>query len=1194
LVLDPAQDAARGKLKRFYEYMGVDKRSSQINRPEGFCEDMINLIYSKQNEHRKRKGYKAIAGTGGGHGLFPYSKFNMTTGSVETKILSISSTVQELQDDEITISYSGASVCTVSVIYDTSTEDWRVKITEGGSEVLNFDCGEVIDESSSGKTLADLKTAIDAVTNFSSSISGTTTTHAGFLNMVVSKSFTAETGATLKAHHWENVNAVQSNMLSWFEENKDNDEFENCKPINWRGSAYFPNPGEYKMLKWDGQTLYKAGVPKPTLPTVEETNAASGVAEITDVTCRAYAGIAEVFEITCVADDTGIPEISEVDIDKANINSFHEKYFTIYDKNGRVDVWFDSTGSGVQPSSGANRYIEVTLTTNGTHNIAEDLKDAMDADSQFSATRDGDTVTITDAENGARSDISEGTLSGGEIDVAELQEGTSGLRKRYFKIYSGSTSIAAWMKTVSVADTAPGNDCDENLQIDFTAGGTDEDIAEEVKDAIDADSRFSASRSGAVVTVTLASVGDQTDPSDSDSFGTGFTFNVTTQGRNTLEGTYFYVREDGNTQVAIWHGLSATPEPSHGAPRAIKVTLVGTETAAQVASQMATDVGADSAFSTSNPSSTVCRITDAANGARTNAVDGNSYHDSIVVQTEGVDSGLGQGDFIYRFRHRQVDANGKIISGNQTEDVTVTHSSAAKDSLITLFGAQADSGYNTQCAIVNGNQSGVTAITVDSGHTHVAGNQAYLINRATGKFVTRTISSVAASTINVDEEVDVSDDDVISNGLGIEIWRTKKDLTTFYYLDTIPNDSINGSFTWQDSKQDSELTVEWRDPLSDRSPPRAFKYLGLFGSVAVATGFLDDADKFEYSDWRESIEYWPISTNFEFTDTDRGDRNRALFRNNEVFVIGKAGPLNRLGSVHVITGFLDELLNFSREAKTESIGITSQNSIVELQPGANAYMTTKGPHLQIAGNVPSSISDRIEPIFTEQTFTNKQLALGRVVALNDAEGERIIFFLPVEPDTGTKYATDSSQVWVYDYSKDPEMNPRGRWFEWTNMNMAGGIIKVGNDIYFSERRFSTTTLEVEHYLYKIHNTGTIYDYADQNGPIESDLVLRYEDGGLPDIDKELTTIVLKALTAIGNAFSLSATVDLNRGQYLSAGGATLSFDGDGTESKSFTPKNSRHESFRLKISNSQMHKDICFSGFQAQLHYSHDETLETR
>jgi hypothetical protein len=95
----------------------------------------------------------------------------------------------------------------------------------------------------------------------------------------------------------------------------------------------------------------------------------------------------EITEVTCVADVAG---------------NLAGKYFRVYGPAGTaasvdttaaeqiVDFWFQVSGSGTQPASGAGRYVQVNVATNDSAiNVAAAIAQALAGDAGFSAGVDG-------------------------------------------------------------------------------------------------------------------------------------------------------------------------------------------------------------------------------------------------------------------------------------------------------------------------------------------------------------------------------------------------------------------------------------------------------------------------------------------------------------------------------------------------------------------------------------------------------------------------------------------------------------------------------------------------------------------------------------------------------------------------------------------------------------------------------------
>lgn len=83
-------------------------------------------------------------------------------------------------------------------------------------------------------------------------------------------------------------------------------------------------------------------------------------------------------------------------------------YFTIYDQNGSVAVWFDLYGDA-EPPHGDDRSIQVIVPPGSSANaLAALLSSTVGADSQFSSSVSANNVIITDSFNGVRQDAAYG------------------------------------------------------------------------------------------------------------------------------------------------------------------------------------------------------------------------------------------------------------------------------------------------------------------------------------------------------------------------------------------------------------------------------------------------------------------------------------------------------------------------------------------------------------------------------------------------------------------------------------------------------------------------------------------------------------------------------------------------------------------------------------------------------------------
>lgn len=1085
---------------------GVDLRSTNALRDPQYLISMKDCVYSPSNLFNKRKGFKAVATGSGAYGFGKLNIYNTTTGAITAEMVSIGNAgLQKATEVTLTIAYTGTNTCSVSLYFDPTNTQYYLKILEGTTVKLNQALGLGYDEAST-YTVATLATAISAISGglFTGTATGTTTISAALLSLTEGVVLTSTKSVALTAFSWATIYAPVADLFLWFYEYRNNDALNVCVPVSYRRSLFFPTLGSYGLIKYDGHAAYRAGVPSvPSLAGVE-TNAASASAEVTSIVTRQANGTAQVETVLVTSADTGSYETWTAQFNSGASASYSGKYMIAYDSAGSVALWFKVNSSDTIPVHGQDRAIMIDFHTYGTSgaNKATALAAALDADAAFSATSSSNVATVVSSAAGARTDVAYGTAPSDKMTLTTTNNGTSGYASKYFDIYeSSSARVSVWLNSGS--DTQPSTGASRYIAVSYTAGSSASTIATAIKNAVDADSAFAASVATATVTITHSTAGSHGVIGAGDS---GFTIGTTTAGIDALAGKYFTIY-DTNGSVAVWFSYAGATVPAHGLTRALAITTVTAGmTAAQVANELKLGLDADAQFVATVVSSTVT-CTDAATGPRKDASDVDTGF-TISVTTQGGAAGIGTGTYLYKATVIHKDYVGVEIEGNASiTPVSVVLSSGTKDALLTIGGVQADSGFNTGCARVNGGTTG-TSITVDSGHTVQAGDTVYL--KSGSAYVERTVVSTTTTNVTLNSSVTVLDDAIMSSGLRIAIYRTKVGGFDYFLVATIPNNSLDATFTYQDGALDSALTAQYIAPPVDLSPAGSFRSLALSrGGVGVGVGFGTDPDIIAYSDI-DSMEYWPADTNLASVPTDRGDRANAVIANNENVVIGKVDFDNIGGSIHSVTGTLDEFANFSLDKKSQSVGITSQAGCLEVSPGIFAYPTSGGIYAQLGSGIPTSMSDRIASAISGGTTANSKMALGRVTAVNDTQNERCLFFFPIEPLSGTKYATDDSMVWVFDYSRGFDGQPSNRWYEWTGINAAGGFVYMGDEIYFIEKRFSSYTETVQTNLYKFHNTGTQSDYEDHKTAITPTLTFGWQDTG--DISGEKDFLALKVLT----------------------------------------------------------------------------------
>lgn len=249
-------------VKSFINHNGLDLKSSDIVRDPKYSSGMLNAQYKKNGDIGKREGKRVSASSFGGSGLFNYRRINTENQQVEDILISVSDEVFRLYQSQITIAYTGASLSSVlELFFDPDAGEYKCQITEDTTLILDQGLGIGYDEASIF-TLADLKTAIDALTDYTMTIVGDTTVPAAFIDLIRVHNL-SNGDSEVEASYGVEVNSVSANPLPGNVTYQADENFENTTFVQLNNVLYMSN-GYDDMLKYDGQNLYRAGLPTPS------------------------------------------------------------------------------------------------------------------------------------------------------------------------------------------------------------------------------------------------------------------------------------------------------------------------------------------------------------------------------------------------------------------------------------------------------------------------------------------------------------------------------------------------------------------------------------------------------------------------------------------------------------------------------------------------------------------------------------------------------------------------------------------------------------------------------------------------------------------------------------------------------------------------------------------------------------------
>jgi hypothetical protein len=250
----------------FVDYGGLDLRSHDIDRKPRFAKDVENIELSDNNSLTCRPGQYALGLDHGGGGVKTYVR-QASDKSVVEEVIGIDSNLWRRKAITLSITYSGieenVSFSLIPVLNDDDTYTFHAYLEEGSATVLDEDLGVGINELTP-VAISALITAINGVTGFAATYTGSNTTPAAFLVPTLSEPLQASVAVQVTSGmYWEQVYCPTSTPFSAFWANVNRDDFENACLFN-NNNLLFIATGSGKLYKYDGLSTYAAGMPTPS------------------------------------------------------------------------------------------------------------------------------------------------------------------------------------------------------------------------------------------------------------------------------------------------------------------------------------------------------------------------------------------------------------------------------------------------------------------------------------------------------------------------------------------------------------------------------------------------------------------------------------------------------------------------------------------------------------------------------------------------------------------------------------------------------------------------------------------------------------------------------------------------------------------------------------------------------------------
>lgn len=462
---------------------------------------------------------------------------------------------------------------------------------------------------------------------------------------------------------------------------------------------------------------------------------------------------------------------------------------------------------------------------------------------------------------------------------------------------------------------------------------------------------------------------------------------------------------------------------------------------------------------------------------------GMKQHADLTVADDAAGTAFAIGEVhSYLAVYEYIDAKQNTVIGMPSN--INTHTQVANKDLNATITYLTDTDFNIDQCVVDGTQSGVNNILVDTGHPMQVGDFVFIDDGVSGEVTSRKITALPDAThITVDgAAVDVSDNDVIST-VRISLYRTEDHQSTptaptlFYLAKEFVNDSTGSTLAYTDSLSDANLSgnAQWVDPIKAHGLPPKCRYIDEWRGQLIMSGELTNVTTVYYGDI-ESPEYFP--PNDQSFIVDRKVMGlKAL--DNALYVFKKH-------SIDGVTGdFASDTFQVDKLSR-EGVGCSAHATIQEVQ-GQLYFLSDRGVYA-INNEGLTHIGSPIEPKFAiNNPFTFKQ-----ATAYVWQADKKYVLFMP-KFTAGTDYAIDAtSETYVYDYF-------RSSWLEWSNFNLMGGMAEKNGNVYKMSRDDSSGAV---YQLHKILQNANEYDYADHDSAISFSYKSPWFNMGEPSIWKK--------------------------------------------------------------------------------------------
>lgn len=520
------------------------------------------------------------------------------------------------------------------------------------------------------------------------------------------------------------------------------------------------------------------------------------------------------------------------------------------------------------------------------------------------------------------------------------------------------------------------------------------------------------------------------------------------------------------------------------------------------------------------------------------------------------------GTYVYWVTYEQVDNAGNIIEGVQSVTSSMTISAGPSNVDVIIQGIQPGSGFNTNCAVVDGAQTGVTTITVqNSPQTLKEGDTAFFIEESAA-VANGAQSNVTTVVVNAPHTLNDGDEVFFFDSSDVRQFRTvtSTTATSITFADQDPVTVSNGiDFSCERTRRITTVTetsitidgpavnVVHAQPISNNLKINVYRTTNG-GTIGRLVATLANNSLAATQTFQDSITDSGLGREYitPIRQPDLPPRCKYLLPYNNILIY--AGGTDEEDAVYfsepdnpeyvpAATNFFlvppnqDDITGLGQSGSTLAIFkgqsiyavsgdiINGQFSVQAVSPG---YQIGCSSHASI-----KSIGGLLYFLYQTGVYSMTELT----IFPTDQKGTPI----PVSMDIDNLFRTqplDESSRWVYkravaeNFSTDnqywlympcettsgvPNQNSRvlvydyqaNNWFIWNNIDAAGGFIKIGSNIYWQGRNANGTPN-----FYRQLRYYRLIDQVDHIHEIDVQWKSSWEDVGEPYVRKKFIRCVM--------------------------------------------------------------------------------------